>query len=261
VVPVLIELLGLLASGLVLLAWFGETRQRWLTARFFAERMRQWHFELFLDGALVSKLTQDAAGFVAERDLRWSAFLHDLRAGPGLMGTFLHSDDYPIAHHTTSYTNDAVADEVFTIYSKLRFEWQLSYFRCQADTFAETDNWTEAAARWTLVAAAIVPLAQLALYGMRGDGAVETAIAVLPPLALLLALVSAVIRVLRSARAYSEERERYLSKWTRALALKAAFDAATERAGRLAVMEEFEKVAIDELRGFLRTMERASYLL
>lgn len=76
-----------------------------------------------------------------------------------------------------------------------------------------------------------------------------------------LAIISAVIRVLRSARAYSEERERYQSKWIRVLALQSVFEASRSADDRLRYMHEMENLAVEELREFLRTMSHASCLL
>ena len=74
-------------------------------------------------------------------------------------------------------------------------------------------------------------------------------------------VVSAVVRVYRSAMAVQVQREHYESKWVRLVALRAQFDGARSAAEKQAVMNEVEVLETEELRQFLRQMRRASFLL
>src|ERR1022692_4212938 len=65
-VTMMLELLALMAIFLVLGLRLAGVREKWLTARFMTEQLRQWHFQMLLDGNLISKACVAPAAFTAE---------------------------------------------------------------------------------------------------------------------------------------------------------------------------------------------------
>lgn len=262
VVTVPIECCALLA---IVLAgpWLSRARRRWLTARFMAEQIRLWHFQSLLDGGLVSTSVSAPVAFEKERALRFSRLMSQAPTAAGVMDTFVDSESPSMHFGVTPYTAAGLGEQVFGAFADLRLSKQLAYFKHKKEEFAVRDEWSEAVAKFALFAAVILVAGQLGLWLAHLDAvpAGRAVGACMLAGALALAVVSAVVRVYRSAMAVQVQREHYESKWVRLVALRAQFDGARSAAEKQAVMNEVEVLETEELRQFLRQMRRASFLL
>jgi hypothetical protein len=258
------------AAASIILALRSKTRTQWLTARFMTERMRQWHFQMLLDGALISKARSAPTVFEAERAKRWEQFMLQAPDAQGGMNSFVDAETHELHHPVEPYSNSATANEAMRAYVDLRFQKQLSYFNLKREEFKSRDEWSEALARWMIFIALLLTAGQFCLTAASyWNGPLDPVPeSLLVPVreslftaAIVLVVLSAMVRVYRSAIALAPQRERYETKWVRLVGLRAAFDAATTVDKKLEVMREVEIVEIEELREFLRQMRRSSYLL
>ena len=255
------------AAASIVLALRSKTRTQWLTARFMTERMRQWHFQMLLDGALVSKAKSAPIVFEEERAKRWAQFMLQAPGAQGGMNSFVDAETLDLYHPVEPYSNSATTNEVMRAYVDLRFQKQLSYFDLKREEFKLRDEWSEALARWMIFIALLLTAGQFCLTvvshwtGSLDTGSLGPVRQSMFAAAILLVVLSAIIRVFRSAMMLAPQRERYETKWVRLIGLRAAFDAAATVEKKLEVMREVEIVEIEELREFLRQMRRTSYLL
>jgi hypothetical protein len=259
--PAVTAVFELCALGAIALALFGRTRTRWLAARFMTEQIRQWHFQMLLDGSLVSKAHVAPVDFENERAHRWARFMTQAPNAEGAMNSFVEAENLVLHHPVEPYSDEAVAHECFRAYVDLRFQKQLTYFKFKREYFAVRDEWSESLARWTLFSAVLLAAAQLFLTLIGKTRIPVPASDALFAAAIVLVILSTTLRVYRGALAVSPQRERYETKWVRLVTLRSAYDMAATAEGKLAIMKDVEIVEIEELREFLRQMRRASYLL
>jgi hypothetical protein len=257
------ELSALVAIALAISPKFARTRTHWLTARYVTEQIRQWHFQLLLDGELVSSAYSTPEDFENTRAKRWAQFTAGLPSAEGAMMSLIDGEVAHNAHRSTPYADVTVAEEAFRAYMDLRFQRQLAYFKLSRHGFAVRDEWSESIARWALFSAILLAGAQLliVLLPTTDAGTRHTASMWIAAGAIVFALISGAIRVYRNAIAVDLQRERYDTKWVRLVALKSEFDTGTSMRAKLKVMTEVESTLADECRQFLRQMHRASYLL
>jgi hypothetical protein len=262
-VTMLLELCAAISIVLALAPWLSRTRIQWLTARFMTEQIRQWHFQMLLDGSLVSKAHAGQKDFETERDSRWAHFMARAPNAEGAMNSFVDAENLDLYHPIKPYADSLTAEESVRAYSDLRIQKQLDYFKLKREEYAVRDEWSEAFARWTILSALLLTGVQLILAIVRGltkTDKLDTASESMFAAAIILVVLSAIVRVYRSAMALSVQRERYETKWVRLVALRTAWDTASTTQ-RLDFMKDVELVEVEELREFLRQMRRASYLL
>jgi|SRR3984885_10616566 len=257
------EVCALLSIVIALAALVAGTRSKWLTARYLTESIRQWHFQMFLDGELMTQAFADPAKFQAELTIRWARLMNRAATARGEMDSVLSSDAAELQHPLKPYGDPQTAEEAMRAYSDLRINKQLSYFTVSKEKFVAHDDLSETLARWFLVSALLLAAAQLALlhYAKTETTAVHAARVILFACALACVIFTAVIRVYRSALAVPQQRERYETKWVRLVALQSAFDTAAFLERKLEIMKEAELTEMEEMREFLRQMRRASYIL
>ncbi|MGE3109098.1 MAG: hypothetical protein AB7G11_09700 [Phycisphaerales bacterium] len=258
-----IELAALAAVVLALGPWFGRARSGWLSARFLAELIRCWHFELLLDGETVSKASTSFAEFDDIRKQRWARLMQKRGAVEGTMSSFADGSEMEGAHPVTPYTDGAIAEAVFRTYADLRLGVQLSYFQFVRARYAARDEWSESVARWTLFSAVLLSAGQLVTMAIEAGGTVipEWLEPTLPATALLLVVISALVRVYRQALAIAEHRARYDEHWIRLVGLKSRFEAARRASDKLETMHQVETLLIEELRQVLRVIHKTNYLV
>jgi hypothetical protein len=263
VLIVVFEVAALVSVALALGPWFARTRRRWLTARFVSERIRQWHFQMLLDGRTVSLAHTAPEEFERIRAKRWSQFTTRLASAQGAMVSFIDGEMSETYHPVESYRDPETGQEVFRAYMDLRFQNQLAYFKFSRDKSEIRDEWSESIARWTLFSAVLLAAGQIA-FVLFPTGSLErqhTVTIWIAGASIWLVTLSTAIRVYRNATAVSQQRERYEMLWVRLVALKKTFDSATRADAKLRVMHEVELLEIEECREFLRQMSKASYLL
>jgi len=263
-VTIVLELCAATSVLFALGPWLSRTRTQWLTARFMTEQIREWHFQLLLDGSLVSKAVAAPKDFEAERDKRWTRFMAIAPSAEGAMNSFVDAENIVLHHPVQPYGDSATAEESLRAYFDLRFQKQLAYFKLMREYFAVRDDWSESIARWMIFFGLLLIAGQLALAIVRRSAethALHQISETLFATAIVLVILSATVRVYRSAVAMSPQRERYETKWIRLVTLRVAYEKAPTVQKKLEVMKEVESVEVEELREFLRQMRRASYLL
>jgi hypothetical protein len=253
------EFCALLSIAIASAALAAGTRTQWLTARYLTETIRQWHFQMFLDGQLMTQAFADPAKFQAELAIRWARLMNRAATAKGEMDSVLLSDAAELQHPLKPYGDAQTAEEAMRAYSDLRINKQLSYFTVSKEVFVAHDGVSESLARWFLVSALLLAAAQLVL--LKYAEPAHAARVILFASAIACVIFTAVIRVYRSALAVPQQRERYETKWVRLVALQSAFDTAASSEKKLEIMKEAELTEMEEMREFLRQMRRASYIL
>ena len=259
---VLFEVGAVLAIALAVGPWMANVRNKWLTARFVTEQIRQWHFQIFLDGELISQATHDEARFEAIREARWAQFQSQAANAEGTMPSFADGANIGFHHPVSAYIDDSSATEAFQAYNDLRFSKQLAYFKLKRDDFAKREEWSEYVARWTLFSAVLSAAGQLLLVLLESKGFPTGHIRSWISAAVIgLLILNASVRVYQNGLQLSEQRERFDTKWVGLVSLKAQFDVALTTEQKLRVMRDVELLEVEELREFLKQMRRASFLL
>jgi hypothetical protein len=262
-VVVSLELCAISAIVIALGPAMRNARREWLIGRFLTERMRQWVFQMLLDGELVSKSESSAPSFEKIRDNRWTQFVAHVPTTEGVIPSFVDGARIASYHERTTYTTEEVSKKAFQAYVDLRFTKELAYFKLKHEEFASRDEWSEAVARWTLFSAVLLAAVHMgvALAGSMGMRSSHQYGLLCAACVILLTVISTATRTYRSAIAVSEQRQRYESKWVRLLALQSAFATAVGQSSQLAILSEVEEVLAEELREFLRQMRATSYVL
>jgi hypothetical protein len=276
-VNVATELCGVLSVGVILWCRLRRHRVLWCQAVFCRERLRQWHFQKFLDGSLMSLLPNQKLLYQQELDRRWGELLQNLKDGYGMMVEFLraasHSNDF--FHRLTPYENGHVAQEVFEALWTLRFEHQLRYSRRKLEpegqqsglALEEREAFSESVASVTLVGAIVMSALSFAvsiahIFGAFANLPVgpETITRSFAGTALLLAVLSAASRAYRAGFTLPDESESYEEYCDRVRELRAVFKRVTEDNEKLSELGHLEEEAAGELRRFLRMKTRATFV-
>jgi hypothetical protein len=191
--------------------WRGQ--EHWLKNRFIAERLRQWKFQQLLDGPFLMLTRTDSTRFRSELKSRWIRERFNLLETPGTMEDFLNAENFELFVTPSVCSDGALAQQVFDAYLSLRLEYQAKYFSSKKASLVVLDTWSNGLAKLALVIAGLLAFAEVGVLLLQSAGHESTLAFVMGASALSAALISATIRVLRSARAVSEETERYTSKW------------------------------------------------
>lgn len=269
-------------GALLLILWNRLRRHRvlWCQAVFCRERLRQWHFQLFLDGRLIGLLPNQPDRFKAEVDRRWGVLEQNLRDGYGMMTAFVRhgSRTEDFFHEPSKYEDASLAKAVLEALWTLRFEHQLRYGQRKVEPEAEKagmaleerTNLSESVATFTLVGAVLVgalgffvALSQgfpaLNLFSWNVEFA-ETVSRRFAGSALLLAVLSAASRAYRAGYTLPDESESYEEYCDRVREYKAVFESAATEQERLRELGNLEAEAALELRRFLRMKMRATFI-
>jgi hypothetical protein len=268
---------GAVAIALVLWIRLRRYRAKWCQAAFCRERLRQWHFQLFLDGQLISLSQPQRVEFERVLGRRWSKLQQNFRDGYGMMTQFVnfssHGDDF--FHEQTQYTDAVLAKETFDALMTLRFEHQLRFSRRKIEpdgqesgltlpertTISETiATATFAGAVLTSAIAFMLSLDQLIPSLRRPMADLNSTGRVLAGVALFLAVLSAASRAYRAGFTLPDESESYDEYCDRVRELKATFRSVASDEDRLRQLRHLEEESASELRRFLRMKMRATFL-
>lgn len=265
--------------ALILVFWnrIGRHRVLWCQAVFCRERLRQWHFQMFLDGRLIELIPKQVAEFRAEVDRRWSVLQQNLLDGYGMMTAFVRhgSRSNDLMHPPSKYEDSACAKVVLEALWTLRFEHQLRFSQRKIEPEAEQagmaleerTSLSESVATFTLASAIVVGASGflLALSEVfpslnrlfRNTG---TANRFLAGSALLLAVISAASRAYRAGYTLPDESESYEEYCDRIRECKAVFESALTDQEKFHQLENLEAEAASELRRFIKTKLRATFI-
>lgn len=278
------DALAVLSFGGVLFLRLRRVKRTYLTTCFVRERIRQWHFQSFLDGDLVQRRVSPneevRAAAAAEYAARWAAFQESWRNLDGSLDDFVEHPHVAahLLHARRAYTDLDVARAVFGALRTVRFDHQVGYPQRRVSEQQDdrllslTDHFemSEFVARFAFVLAVLVPVASLALSGiiLVASSVTERTLAVDPVVghamslgAVCLAVISAAARAYQSGFTVPAEIFSYREFAAEADHFRTRFIEAADDAGRLDALAELERTAALELRRFLAMKQRATFLL
>jgi hypothetical protein len=270
------ELCGVASICLVLWNRLKRHRMLWCQAVFYRERLRQWHFQKFLDGPLIEKLVGNEAEYDAELNRRRVQLEQNFHDGYGTMMEFTRfaSRENNFLHEPANYSDSRIARTVFDALRTLRFEHQLRFSQRKIEPEAEHASLalkeratvSETIASVTLAGAVLISALSVFVSGahefdlpLQWDQLLITRC--LGGTALLLAVVSAASRAYRSGFTLPDESESYEEYCGRIRELKPVFlKTALSDEEKLRQLEQLEEEAAAELRRFMRMKTRATFL-
>lgn len=260
--------------------WIGLWKRRWLESHLMAERLRQWHFQMLLRrGREIERSTTSTAAREEFERLRSRWLDEFLQSHEGHLDSKLEALTGELAHAETwlhprghDYSpGSRVLHAVFRAYKQLRIEEQYGfalYKLRQTDdkSLWEFLKWPSirqaamlSALAWTGFSVALACSAFLVYgYAFGIAGHVESEVRAV---AISFAILGFALRTVKEGLAPEQEIERYNDYRGRTAQLRDRFNETTDPGKRLHLMDEMERAAVDEMRGFLRTHRRATFLL
>ncbi len=278
--------LALEAAGILAAAvssggfWLGPWKRRWLESRLMTERLRQWHFQLLLRRGREIEASMGGPAAVEVFRRKRSQWLDEfLKAYEGhldskleaLIGELAHSETW-LHWPRTEYSRDSRAlDQIFDAYRQLRLDHQYGFAvyqlrRTDGQSVWNFLTWPPIRQASFLSGVAFLGFSvalccsALLIYGY-AFGMPDTIERAIRAIAISFALLGLGLRTLKEGLAPEQEMERYNDYRGRTSQLRERFAETDDDKERLYVMEELERAAVDEMRGFLRTHQRAAFLL
>ena len=238
---------------------WGEVRKKWVLARYKAERIRHWEFHQLLNGPYIEGLETNPVGF----DTAWREFMYDLDGGHAGLENFIEHSLFRPTFSQAQYQNGDTFKNVWKAYYHERLELQIKWFTQEKNRYEDADTRSEAAARALLFSGAVLSFLEFGFH-ILSKGAIHHEAGIwLPGLAIMFLLLSAGVRVYRSASGISENAERYRTVQARLhhYQQRMELDADLPQAKVLETMFEVERVCHAELVEFLRVAQKSDYLL
>lgn len=263
-------------------AWLGPWRKRWLESRFMTERLRQWHFQLFIrrakpiEAAFENDGSESWKRFRMQREIWLNDFLHDyatkldsrmesLAHDPDVANEWLHARAEIFKH------NSAGLPALFDAYRRLRLLHQYDYVTHMLAPANEHSFWE--LSKWSLLRqeaflggaiSSCFSATLICALGVISNRLLQLAPALDPLLAsltLVIAITGVALRTIKDGLGVTPEIERYRDYRGKIRRMLFQYDAARDQQTKLVLMEEMELAAVDELRGFLRTHLDARFIL
>lgn len=265
------ELVGLVGLILAFLgSRWGPFRRRWLFARFACESLRQWHFRSVLLGTASPEADAPEAGeqVAAMRDQALAIFLRKLETeGRDRMDELRerrippYTLDWPVGFNRKF----SAMSDLLGAYRELRLDHQLNYMVHKTGIDARTCVYfsprdllrvVDVLAAGTLVGGLVLSFVQI-FFVNATTGLGVTA----PYWSILLVMLGVCIRAWRDGSAFNQEHELFEEMRHRLEMLQARWLAADNDRERWLLAIELEDASLDELRSFLRTHERAQFVV
>lgn len=250
-----------------------SARNVWLRNRLKTESMRLFHFQFMAAQfpALIEAGADPArrAAYLAARKAAYEALVKGPLADPDAelarLASQMGAYDFRVAPeaHLTGRENAAVADMVFAVWRKLRLQWQLGY--CEAMLAVKrsgkrlSSRQTEKAfSQLSWFCIVLVVVLHVVMVGAEPLNLSRLWLEVAVVWAALIALGA---RALEAGLQPSRDVERYEQYRASILVAMERFEAADGLAGKLEVMRGFERNSLEEMRIFMRTHKRSSFML
>lgn len=266
-----------IAAGGILIGGF---KKEWLQARMMAEVIRLWHFQSFICrsneiDASCNASTGGQSTFLLAREKRFKAFIHDWSSAPdSRLEELIEIPEagYQLLHEETGRfgPNSAVAEKVFAAYRQLRFRQQVDYANHKLKKTPDK-TWTalgwpvsvlqrriEALASFCLIGSLLISLLIVIGYFAEWHAMPH---AVLACGIIVLLIFNMAIRAVQDGLAVPEELQRYNDYGGKIRYLLTRFDATQDPSIKFHLMEEMERAALQELKGFLRAFSEAHFLV
>lgn len=269
IVGYLAAVAGIIAVAIQISLALSGAHSKWLYARFAAELTRFWKYQSFLDGNLLSLLGGSSDAFNKAFSDRWILFSAQFKGGGGGMDEFIESSPFELSVTPSRYTSQDTFQEARKAYQVFRLDVQKTHLAYKNKVLKAVDEWTDAAAKISLLMSGIIVVTDACLVGISAIGRVSLEgrewtgllAAILAGSALSLAIVSGGLRVYRSASAITDERERYRFKQLHLRRIDDQLKEKTDQAEVLALMTRAEILCTEELQEFLRSLSHADYFL
>jgi hypothetical protein len=249
-----------LAAQLILI--FGRLKERWLLARFAAERLRCIKFQAFALVARESdpaKAAREAALFTEQAIANLS---QELMGGRSAMLQFNPSELAVDSADPHGHGNRGFIETAEAVYERLRLEVQMQHFEAQAHMAREADRLPATLSEVTFVLGAVIACLGIILAS---HGALPPTPGALLAQAWLhfatwsLFAASAVMAVYQRGAAGKSNADRY-SRYARDIGrIRTRYPYETP-AGFADAVRDMESVALQELDEFCRDAEQASYV-
>ena len=278
---------GTSALAVALMIWnvLTQHHRKWRLALFCRERLRQWHFQKFLDGSLIGLLTVNPAEYRTEMDRRWAVVRQVLRSQLGEMERFEKSgsSDLELLHPRRAYADPQLEADVVEALKILRVRHQIGYGAIKLETPNEGAQFTldnhqlisQTFGAVTLVGAVVLAaisflFAVVLRFSLFPAWVLDVPLAshfdaarwsrLSSGLSLLLAVWSAGARAYEAGFTVLEEKESYQEYRARVTEISHILERASLSKDRWHALAMLEEESIAELRRFLRIKRRASFL-
>lgn len=292
-------LMGLISA---LIAWrgflYGTNKAIWLENRLYTERLRQYHFQSFVQriSAMAETISSEAGvtDYKNERDALFKEFEADFRKNRGAYLKKLLDPKTPPsvwlhgANVTTPKQPDSNADlsRIFEAYDVFRFAEQEGYARYmlrerneKKEKAAEKANsksgfsnwiidqpllrkrrWFDGSWYWAMIILVAMHVAIVAgqFLPVHYPHSVEKTLHVL---IVVFALMAIAAKTLSEGFALTREIERYEEYYAVVHNLRKEFKAADSTAEKLRIMAELEEASYEEMRVFLRSNNEAKFVM
>lgn len=261
--------------------WFGRPKREWLKARLMSEILRQWYFELLIcrsseiDASCDSTVADAQETFRRSRAIWFEAFVRDYE---GSLDSYLEDminkpeTGYEFLHDPMSHcVSSPVREEIFAAYKQLRFKHQRNYATYQL--LSETDKPLWKVLSWpakvlqerleklasaclllSLCASTLIIVGHFAHFTLPSTPP-------LPAVIVILMILNVAIREVGAGLTAPESLERYHDYAEKIRYLLTRFDESSNAEKKFNLMEEMERAALEELKGFLRAHHNAKFII
>jgi hypothetical protein len=254
--------LGVAGLGAQLILIFGRLKERWLLARFAAERLRCIKFQAFVliaEEPDPAKATRYAELFT---DQAIANLAQELMGGRSAMLEFNPSEiaigEQPVKGHG----NRGFIATAEAVYERLRLEVQMQHFEAQAHLSREADRLPATLSEVTFVLGAVIACLAIILTGRPDQPSSHGAVlaqAWLHFATWSLFATSAVVAVYQRGAARKSSADRY-TRYARDIGRIRTRSPYGTPAGFAEAVRDMESVALLELDEFCRDAEQASYV-
>ena len=260
--------------------WISRQRKRWLQARMLAEVIRIWHFQsLICRGREIeaswSGDVSQADVYKKARKLQFDAFLHEWNGSPDSHLTELienPSSGYQMLHdENTRFSSDSpMLDKIFSAYKLLRFRHQVNYalYKLQNHTdkpfnvlgwpSAVLHRRIQAFTAFCFLGSLICSLVVVGSHILHVELFHQS---VLPVVIIVFLILTVAGRALQDGLAAPEDLQRYNDYGGKMRYLMGRFEVSNSVSEKLDLMEEAERAALEELKGFLRSHAEARFVI
>ena len=261
---------------------FAGRKRNWLRCRLMGERIRQFHFQMlvFRLPEILASLKDDAAKtlFLSERKLWFETFKAQLMGKlDSAFTAFIQEDEsiYPwlfgdvTKRAAAEMQEDNGLNPIFDAYRELRIVHQLDFtsYKLQDDhRVVSAMPRRQLAVISQFIFASILLLVVMhvgVLVGVLFPGSIFAAFHSREAIVVIiwLALAALATRAIEQGLQPEREIERYQQYRSGVRAILERYDEATSQNAKIQIIREMERLAFDEMRNFLITNERSSFVL
>lgn len=255
--------LGIFAVLCIIVSRLLDMRHKWLHNVFLRERLRQWRHQLLLDAELLDIPASNSHDRTKLLARRWAQFLHDARSVDGAYQAFLGHADTQNWSRWERPASIPIVNDVLELQEQLRIEYQMQYAEVKTAVGGKKPSVTDLtylsglAATFTFAAAILVSVVGLGVDIVSSN---SDHISVLSSMAIGLAVASAGVRAARAGLTLPSERDSYEEYLSGLSALRAVYASSQDPDTKWRVLVQVERLAVQELRQFLRMKEESRFV-